>query len=186
MNKPVSGFSLATQVRFTTADFQRMIETGAFDNMWVELVEGELERMPPPGNEHSVRQLDLLAALLEVLPKALIRGEIGIDLGNDTVLGCDAVVLKHAVTRKGPLSVEDPVLLIEIAVSTRERDLGYKRQRYAAAGIPTYWVIDEARAVVHVFDQPDGSDYRGIDLVRFGEPLVLPGSDETIMLENSA
>ena len=55
-----------------------MIEAGAFDNMWVELVEGELERMPPPGNEHSLRQLDLLAALLAVLPTALSRGEVGL------------------------------------------------------------------------------------------------------------
>lgn len=171
------------QVRFTAAEFQRMIEAGAFDNMWVELVEGELERMPPPGNEHSLRQIDLLAALLAVLSKALVRGEVGIELGDDTVLGCDAVVLRDAVTRTGPLVPDDLTLLIEIAVSTRERDLGYKRQRYAAAAIPEYWVIDEAARVVHVFARPEAGDYRDIAVVRFGEPLAVPGSEATITLD---
>lgn len=159
-----------------------MIEAGAFDNMWVELIEGEIERMPPPGNAHSARQLDLLAALLAVLPKTLIRPEVAIDLGDDTVLGCDAAVLKQPVTAKGALTPDQIALVIEVAVSTRERDLGYKRRRYAEAGISIYWVIDEERGVVHVFDRPESGDYLGIDLVRFGAPLPVPESGETITL----
>lgn len=183
MNKPISGLHPAERIRFSSADFQRMIEAGAFDNMWVELIEGEIERMPPPGNAHSARQVELIAALLAILPKALIRSEIGIDLGDDTLLGCDAVVLKQPVTSRGALVPGQIALVIEIAVSTRERDLGFKRRRYAAAGIGAYWVIDEERGVVHVFDRPEGGDYLGIDLVRFGEPLTVPDNGKTITLD---
>ncbi len=159
-----------------------MIETGAFENMWVELIEGEIERMPPPGNQHSARQVDLIAALLSSLSKALIRSDVGIDLGDDTLLGCDAVVLNQPVSGKGALTPDQIALIVEIAVSTRERDLSFKRRRYAAAGIPTYWVIDEERSVIHVFDRPEGGDYLGIDLVRFGAPLPVPGGNGTITL----
>ncbi|WP_375287357.1 Uma2 family endonuclease [Sphingomonas sp.] len=182
MNKPISRFEPAARVRFSTADFQRMIETGAFENMWVELIEGEIERMPPPGNQHSARQVDLIAALLSSLSKALIRSDVGIDLGDDTLLGCDAVVLNQPVSGKGALTPDQIALIVEIAVSTRERDLSFKRRRYAAAGIPTYWVIDEERSVIHVFDRPEGGDYLGIDLVRFGAPLPVPGGNGTITL----
>ena len=182
MNKPISGLHPAERVRFSSADFKRMIEAGAFENMWVELIEGEIERMPPPGNAHSARQLDLLAGLLAILPKALIRPEVAIDLGDDTVLGCDAAVLRQPVSGAGALTPDQIALVVEVAVSTRERDLSYKRRRYAAAGIPTYWMVDEERGVVHVFDRPQEADYLGIDLVRFGAPLAVPGSGETITL----
>jgi hypothetical protein len=43
--------------------------------------------------------------------------------------------------------------------------------------------VDVERRVVHVFDRPEAGDYLGIDLVRFGEPLVVPGSEAAITLE---
>lgn len=73
-------------------------------------------------------------------------------------------------------------LVVEVAVSTRDRDLGLKRTLYAAAGIPTYWVIDADRGVTHVFDRPENGDYMGLSLARFGEPLAVPGTDGAVVL----
>ena len=160
-----------------------MGEAGAFNDMWVELVDGELERMPPPGNSHAARQADVVISLGSVIAKALIRAEVGVDLGDETALSCDAAVLRAPVEGNGLLQPVDVGLVVEIAESTRDRDMGMKRRRYAAAGIPLYWVVDGERGVVHIYDRPEGDDYMGVAVVRFGEPLAVPGTDATIVLE---
>jgi Uma2 family endonuclease len=51
MNQPFSPpvSATAAKARFTTREFVQMIDAGAFADMKVELVRGELERMPPQG-----------------------------------------------------------------------------------------------------------------------------------------
>ena len=182
MNTPISGLLPAERIRFSSADFQRMIEMGAFEDMWVELVEGRLARLPPPVEARSTRKRDLLAALRAVLPATLIQPDVAIDLGDDTVLGCDLVVLKQPVIGRGALTSDEITLVGEVVGHAWDADPSYKRRRYAAAAIATCWMIDEKRGFVYVFDRPAGGDYRGIDLVRFGAPLAVPGSSETITL----
>ena len=173
------------RARFTTAEFLRMIETGAFEDWKVELVNGEIERMPPPGNEHGRRQIMVVVRLSRVLPEALLRAEAGIDLGGDTVLGCDAAILRRPVEKVGNrmLHPHEVLATIEVAESTRERDVGMKRTKYAGAGIPHYWVIDGERGVVHVHADPVAGDYAEIATVRFGQPLTVPGTDAAITID---
>lgn len=173
----------AGSARFTAAEFLHMVELDAFGDIKVELIGGELDRMPPPGNTHRLLQIALLAQLLKLLPQANVCGEAGIDLGEDTIVACDAAVLERAFELTGMIPAGIVSLIVEIAVSTRDRDLGLKRRLYAAAGIPTYWVVDAEREVVHLFDRPKDGDYAGLALARFGEAIAVPGSDGTIVLE---
>lgn len=183
VNKPTSGLTAATRVRFTTADFQRMIEVGAFEDMWVELIDGELERMPPPGRQHGRGQMGLIARLLGLFGEARVLADVAVDLGGDTVVGPDIMVLKAEGGDRILVAGDELLLAVEVAYSSHDRDLQLKRRLYAGAGVPTYWVVDVDRRAIHVFDRPHGGDYVGIDLVRFGEPLAVPGSEATITLE---
>jgi Uma2 family endonuclease len=171
--------------RFTAAEFLRMCEIGAFEDWKVELVDGELERRPPPGNEHSRRQMVVVARLLGVVPEALLRAEAGVDLGNNTVLGCDAAILHRPVEGAGNrmLRPDEVMATIEISESTRERDIGLKRRKYAAAGIAHYWVVDSEEGAVHVHSAPVADDYAEVVTVRFGQPLPVPGTNATITLD---
>lgn len=169
--------------RFSAAEFARMMASGAFEDMWVELVEGEIQRMPPPGNWHARAQTAVLAPLIRLLPQALLRARIGIDLGGNTVVAADAAVLFEACEADGWLSADAVSLVVEVAVFTRDPDLALKPRLYAAAAIPTYWVVDVERRLVHVFDRPENGDYVGLSLVRHGEPLAVPGTDAAIVLE---
>ena len=74
------------KARFDTAEFRHMGATGAFDGMKIELVGGELERMPFPLSEHAARQAQIGIRLSGLLPETRIMGGVGIDLDNDTVL----------------------------------------------------------------------------------------------------
>lgn len=160
-----------------------MSEAGAFADMKVELVDGELERMTPPMSSHGQRQIWVGIALAAVLPKSLLIGEVGIAFGDDTVLACDAAVLRAPVPENRMLTPADLSLVIEIAETTIARDMDMKRIKYASAGISTYWVVDGDRSVIHVFAEPIDGDYASISTVRFGAPLAVPGSDRTIVID---
>jgi Uma2 family endonuclease len=173
------------RARFTTAEFQHMCKLGAFGDMKVELVDGEIERLNLPKNDHARLQSLLMFELLRVLGRdALdrVRGEVGIDLGDDTVLGGDATLFRHAVADPDWLRPEHILLVMEVSVTTLGRDLEMKLPRYAAAGIPHYWVIDAKRALVHAHSNPVEGDYKKVLTVRFGEPLAVPGTDANITL----
>ena len=173
------------KARFTTAEFLHMCEVGAFEDVKVELVDGEIERLNLPQNLHARLQALVMAELWRALgPEAVdrVRGEIGVNLGNNTVLGADATLFRHPVVEPGWLRPEDVQLLVEISVSTLGRDLGMKLPRYAAAGVQNYWVVDAKRSLVHLHSNPIDGDYTNVSTSRFGEPLPVPDSDTTITL----
>jgi Uma2 family endonuclease len=183
MNKPVQ-LAESTQARFTTAEFLRMVDSGAFDDMTIELMDGALERMNPPMSGHGAQQAQITALLWHACAGTALQvlGEVGIDLGDDTVLACDAAIARAAIDSNRLLTAADLLLVVEVGETTRSRDLNRKRTRYAAAGIPDYWVVDGARAVVHVHREPVDGEYALVRTVRFGEPLAVPGTEATITL----
>lgn len=184
MTRIVAAPAESEKARVTTAQFLRMCDAGVFDDdEWkIELVEGELERMPPPGNRHGLLQSSVLSQLFMLFEAKLIRAEQGIVLVDDTVVGGDTVVLKRPVTRTGMLTADDILLVVEVAETTLRRDLGMKRGKYAAAGVPVYWVVDGGHSIVHVHAEPVDGEYTNVRSVRFGEPLAVPGTDATITL----
>jgi Uma2 family endonuclease len=151
--------------------------------MKVELVDGELERMNPPMGGHAKAQASVVFHLARTMGVALVLGETGLVLGASTVVACDAALLHQPVVENRFLTPDDVRLVVEIAQTTQSRDMGLKRMLYAQAGIPTYWVIDGVRRVVHVYADPVEGDYSSVHTVRFGEALAVPGSDTAITLD---
>lgn len=161
-----------------------MCRADVFGDAKIELVDGELQRMMSPMAQHAGRQASVIGKLYAALGDGAARllGETGIDLGNDTVIGCDAVLLFAPMKEHRWLRPEEVVLVIEVSETTRDRDMGVKRVKYATARIPHYWVIDGERSVVHVWGEPVNGDYAQISTVRFGEPLAVPGTGQTIVI----
>ncbi|WP_312488471.1 Uma2 family endonuclease [Sphingomonas sp.] len=172
-----------TRARFTSAEFLHMVESGAFDGMKVELIDGELARMNPPMNGHSAAQANVVFYLAQKIGPVLVRGETGIVLNDSNVVSCDAALLRQTVTENRFLTPADILLVVEIAQTTQSRDLGLKRMLYARAGIPTYWAIDGMRRVIHVHAAPVDGEYTDVHTVRFGEPLAVPGCEAAITLD---
>jgi Uma2 family endonuclease len=173
------------KARFTATEFLRMAEMGAFDDMKMELVDGELERMNPPMGGHSSRQAMVIGTLWPIARAAglALLGEVGLDMGDALVLACDAALLRRPVTERRLVDPTETLLVIEIAETTIERDLGMKRGAYARAGVPHYWVVDGARSIVHVFADPQDGEFRIHGAIGFGEPLAVPGTDATIVID---
>ncbi len=185
MNRPAHPSSIGSgNARFSAAEFRQMAATGAFAEMAVELIDGELQRMNPPMSDHGARQMRLGTKLWQVFGQDHDRvlGEVGIQLADDTVVGCDVAVLRAPIEGNRLLFPADLLLVVEVADTTLDRDTGLMRRKYAAAGIAHYWVVDGARGVVHVYGEPIAGDYAQIATIRFGDPLAVPGTDATICL----
>lgn len=173
----------SSKARFTTAEFLHMIDSGAFGDMKVELVGGELERMPPPGLTHANRQIRIVLLLSTVVSSDRLTGEVGLQLSDDTLLGCDVAVLREPIQVNRMAQPSEVTLVIEVAETTASRDRGMKRLAYARAGIPTYWVVDGKLEVTHVYSEPRDGDYAQIETVRFGQQLSVPGTKTTIAID---
>ena len=142
---------------FTGHDLEAMPDDG---NRY-ELIDGALVVTPAPSRRHQVVSSRLQRALDAACPDDLLVLSAPIDfvIADDTTLQPDLVVVEVAVARdeRAPLR---PHLVVEIlSPSTRLLDLHVKRERYASAGVPSYWIVDpglaDAEPSIVVFDLLD-------------------------------
>lgn len=171
---------------FSVEAFQRLCETGVFDDDpgKIELVEGKIERMPPPFVEHGRYQARVLILIAQAYEGTDYRMgvEIGIRTGPKSVRGADVMATPKSARPDGWL--DDGVgvpLAVEIMRTHDTRDLVDKVAEYAAAGVQNYWVVDLEARLTHVFGL-EGSAYVAGDPVPFGRELTVPGTDRTITI----
>jgi Uma2 family endonuclease len=62
-------------------------------------------------------------------------------------------------------SQQEVLLLIEVADSSLEQDLGEKAKLYAEHGIPEYWVVAVEAEQVHIHRLPDKGQYQSIQAI---------------------
>ena len=148
--------------RFSLEEYHQLIESGGFDeDSRVELIEGVIVDMSPKTAEHenAIRWLTywLISA---VDPK---RFEVGVQTAL-TLSGSepepDLAVIPADVHR--PYHPATATLVIEVAVSSRDRDLRQKPVLYAQAGIDEYWVVDLDAGLVVVHRNPTDRGYEAI------------------------
>ncbi len=136
-------------IRLTIEEFLELPDT--WDRRKMELDEGELYIMPRPRRVHQSWYLDLSWHIQSYLrgfddPPAELFADfvVALSLENRTLLAPDlCIVLRERLDLVGDRMVEGaPDIAIEILSSDRRRDLVRKRQLYAEAGVPEYWIFD--------------------------------------------
>ncbi len=186
MNEPLPAvrFGSPASARFTAAEFMRMAELGAFDDIKVELDHGEIVRMNPPHNDHAFTLGLVMRSLFEAVRSGDILAvpEITVLLPDETVRAFDAALVRDAARKEKLLAPRHVVLGIEVADTSLEYDLGPKLRDYAAAGIAHYWVVDVQGKAVRAMWGPREDGYAKTAIVRFGEPLELPEGLGTITI----
>jgi Uma2 family endonuclease len=173
--------------RFTAEEFLRMADLGLFEGRKVELAGGQIVEDEMPAYDHGWLQARLILLLgAAVPPLTQPVGELSVRISDNTVRDVDAGLVR-GVERGARFARPDQVVLaVEIAITTLPTDLHLKAAEYAAAGIPTYWVIDAVAAVTHVLTGPAPGGYGERRVVAFDQPLAVPGSDATIVIDAGA
>jgi Uma2 family endonuclease len=169
---------------FTAREFLGMLEVGAFDDMRVELVGGMIEKMLPAFMNHGEANVSVAAKLVAAYGGTAYRigSDLIIGIDDSTVRAADIAVAEPSLEGDRPARGDELLLAVEIAETTLPRDIGSKRADYARAGIRNYWIVDLKAKAVHVMSAPEGDDYQQVRVVRFGEPLAVPETNQTITI----
>jgi Uma2 family endonuclease len=170
--------TLAT-AKWSLDDYHQMIASGLLDNRSLELIKGEIIQISPESVAHSFYCRGTAKYLRSILgERAEISEAHPITLPNDSEPEPDIAILRTPDTlyqNRHPLPA-DIFWLIEIASSTLAKDLGIKKDIYAQAGIPEYWVMNLQTLELVIFKDLLGDEYRSKVCLSSGNisPLAFP------------
>jgi Uma2 family endonuclease len=155
--------------RYSVDEYEELVAKGGFEDQRVELVDGLVLDMSPksPAHENGV------AWLLEWL--------VGhVDLSRYQVRVCASIRIDPSepepdlmvIDRSTPRDrhATHALLVIEVALSSRERDLTIKPRLYAPA-VSEYWVLDLERRQVVAHRDPAEDGYRDVTVHGRGASL---------------
>lgn len=132
-----------------------------------EFVDGDIIEMPTESPQNLLISLFLLAQFLQLVPFQQLRRmdtELvvarRVRIPDLMVLGEDLAAVLLASGRSTIMEeMPAPLLAVEVVSpgkANEDRDYRFKRSEYAARGIPEYWIVDPARAMVTVLMLVDG------------------------------
>lgn len=142
-----------------------MAAKGAFKGMRVELRRGMLLKMGPQYDPHGAVQGDLLRALNDAVRAARLPWQVQagttIAFGNGFEPMPDILLIDRSALpiQPGPIPPAAVRLVVEVADSSIEDDVGEKREDYALGGLVECWVADvKARTVIR-HSEPKGDAF---------------------------
>jgi Uma2 family endonuclease len=156
--------------RYTIEEYHRLVESGGLDeDTRVELIDGLVLDMSPrsPQHENAVRWL--VDWVIDHLDRRRYEQLFAVPL---TLGGSEPEPDVAIVARAAPrlCHPSEALLVIEVALRSRNRDLRVKPVVYAA-GVAEYWVVDLERRCVVVHRDATEHGYRRVRSVVSGEPL---------------
>jgi len=181
LQPPVSSDPPLPRKRFTRSEVDQMLDSGIFAGQRFELIDGELiDKMgqKPPHASTIQRCMELLATIFGL---ARVRGQLPMEGGpvdrERSVPEPDLAVLAEAkpdFSRRHPNGWE-LTLLIEVSDTTLRHDATRKRDLYARAGVPEYWVLDlnGRRLIVHRGLNVEENQYASIESYQADEAVAI-------------
>jgi Uma2 family endonuclease len=166
---------------FTVDDVEKIIAAGVIDaDERFELIEGEIVPMNPQAVRHLMMKARLARGLLATCPADIdIAQDATVMLGRRSFFDADILAFRANPARRYVVP-EDVLLAVEIADTSRARDLFLKAPRYGAAGVPELWVAELNEEKTYVFRAPGTPAWSAPTEVPFGDPispLFLPGAE---------
>jgi Uma2 family endonuclease len=154
--------------RITVDEYYRMAEADQLaPDARVELLDGEIIDMPPPGSLHTGTVMDLNERLSEALGRlAQVRGQSPIRLDAYSEPQPDLAVVKRRddYYKGAHPTPSDVLLVVEVSETTLARDLTIKVPLYAQHDIPEVWIVEPGRMRIRFFRAPESGLYTNISM----------------------
>jgi Uma2 family endonuclease len=176
--------------RFTVSEVERMLEVGLFAGQRLELIDGDLIDKMGQNPPHAFAIGLVLAWLSKICESERIRVQLPMQAGGPdrdrSLPEPDLAVLldaKDDYRRRHPRG-DELLLIVEVADTSVQYDASTKRDLYARAGVPEYWVLDVGGRQLIVHRRPVGGQFTLIQT--FSEhdsvaPEFSPASTATVV-----
>lgn len=157
-----------------------MAETGILaPHERVELVRGSVREMSPKNRVHVIAVDSICSRFREALRgKASVYQEAPLVAeGIDSEPEPDVMICSNPDRSAYGTRRTTPLLVIEVADSSLDYDVGEKAALYADAGVPEYWVANLIERVLVVFREPKRGSYQNclfLDAKALVTPLAWP------------
>lgn len=157
---------MSTVAHFTLAEYEHMVEVGAFSGPFrkrVELIRGEIVEMTPIGTRHSEVVSRLAewshAALTNQRARVRIQSPIRIPHNESEPEPDNTWVDQKDYSLRHP-EPNEIRLIVEVADTSLDDDRGYKLAVFAEAGIPEYWIVNLIDEQIEVCRNPIRREYQ--------------------------
>ncbi len=171
-----------TGMRVSVAEFLELELPEPDHKLKMELDDGALYIMPRPRPDHQFvkrRFCHHFDGYLDGFeePPAEVHDDVVIGLPSELprLFAPDlAIIIRGGRAVVGDVMIEGaPDIVVEVLSTDRNRDLVRKRQVYAEAGIPEYWICDGRNDTVRLLELQDGS-YVERALLTVADTLTTP------------
>ncbi len=175
--------------RATLGEYHSLVRDGRLDeDDHVELLRGIVVPMTPQGIAHArvVRELNEHFVLaVRGLAKVLVQ--LPLTLGEDSEPEPDLAVVSLAEADRRDGHPRSALLVVEVAGDSLRKDRTLKRELYAAAGVPEYWIVNLEERCLEVHRDPDPIGARYAAAFRVAEtgsvaPVAFPAAGLPIAL----
>lgn len=148
-----------------------------------EYIDGRLVMSPSPTRQHQMIGRRLAGQLDEVVPEGyeVVTTWSWKPAADEFIPD----VMVHPVTDEQVRFTGRPALVVEVLSSNRGHDLVTKASKYAALGVPHYWVVDPRDRVLEAFVL-DGGTYRRAARVLDDRPADLDLGIATLTVDLGA
>jgi Uma2 family endonuclease len=138
--------------RFSRSDVERMQAAGLFTGLRYELIQGDLIDKMSQNPPHAFCITRLNTLLGQIFGASRLRPQIPLEVAPGdqqwslpepdlAVLAANDVPPETLYQTRHPRG-DETALVVEVADTTLRHDLTAKRDLYARAGVPEYWVLD--------------------------------------------
>jgi Uma2 family endonuclease len=160
--------------RLDVGTFERMVASGALEGLRIELRRGLLVEVSPQGGKHA-RVLEELAIKLAC---RAVRQRVQMPLETDWGTLPEPDLLLIVGPPPPDRHPRTALLVVEVAVSSHAEDRGEKAAIYAAAPVPTYWLVDVPGRAVEIRTEPGPRGYERREVYGVGD--VIPSVAEGV------
>ena len=155
MVKETSAYNVEVkQGQYTIEDYLRLPEEER-----VELIDGVIYDMAAPTDKHQIIGNEIYARFRDYIRKNKGKCititaplDVQLDCDNKTMVQPDVVIVCDRNKFKEGRVFGAPDLIVEVlSESTKKKDITIKGEKYSAAGVREYWLVDPKKKRVHVY-----------------------------------